>query len=346
MKLDMKAKFEPVFNTDRKPLHKLIPLNTPMAVSIVSSQACNIRCEYCLHSLSNEELNKRNFVQKNMTWDTFIKAVEMLKDFPERIKSISLSGQGEPLCNPLFPDMVSFVKKAGITDDVSVITNGLLLNRENIVKIIDAGLDRMFISLQGMTEEKYEEVCGKKIDFEEFVSNLTFLYEYSRGKCMINIKIADIALEPGDKEKFFDVFGNICDKIHIETIKPLYADVDYTDMLGKNLTEMTVTRFGRPHKKQSACYLSFYMMSVTPMGEIRPCGAPFQGCKGLGNINSTTLVDAWNSTARKKFLIDMLTKKRFENNVCKDCDYPNDVPSENDEIDPYAEDLIKRIECV
>ena len=107
----MKAKFEPVFNHKRQPLHDILPLDTPMSFGVSPSQACNIKCEYCLHSLSNEELNKRNFVQKNMTWDTFIKAVEMLKDFPERIKSISLSGQGEPLCNPLFPDMVSFVKK-------------------------------------------------------------------------------------------------------------------------------------------------------------------------------------------------------------------------------------------
>ena len=84
------------------------------------------------------------------------------------------------------------------------------------------------------------------------------------------------------------------------------------------------------------------MMCVNPLGEIRPCGAPFQGCEGLGNIEDTTLVEAWNSDVRREFLLNMLKGNRYQNDVCKDCDYPNDVPSENDEIDSHAEELIQK----
>lgn len=338
----MKSNFKPVFNEDRHPLHEMLPLDTPLAVTIVPSQACNINCEYCLHSLSNQELAQKNFIQKNMDEDIFAKVVSQLQEFPRRIKSISMSGQGESLCNPKFADMVSTVKKAGIAEEVSFITNGLLLNEKKIEEIIAAGLDRIFISLQGVTSAKYEQVCGKAIDFDTFVKNLSYLYKISRDKCKVNIKIADVALEDGDEERFREIFGNIADRIHIETIKPLYADVDYTDLLGRNLTEMTTTRFGRPHVKQKACYLSFYMMSINPLGEIRPCGAPFQGCKGLGNVNETTLLKAWNSEVRREFLLSMLKGERFANPVCKDCDYPNDVPTENDEIDPWADELIEK----
>ena len=31
---------------------------------------------------------------------------------------------------------------------------------------------------------------------------------------------------------------------------------------------------------------------------------------------------------------------------CRDCDFPNDVPTENDEIDPYADELIKKFENI
>lgn len=342
----MKSNFMPVFNEKRHPLHKMLPLDTPLAVTIVPSQACNINCEYCLHSLSAGELVDKGFVQKNMDWNIFCKVINQLKEFPSKIKSISMSGQGESLCNPRFADMVLAVKEANIAEEVSFITNGLLLNRENIEKIIDAGLDRIFISLQGMTSKKYKEVCGKEIDYDRFISNIKYLYQYSRNKCKINIKIADVALDNGDKALFVNTFGDIADRIHVETIKPLYADVDYTDLLGHNLTEITTTRFGRTHIKQKACYLSFYMMSVNPIGEIRPCGAPFQGCPGLGNVNTTTLLAAWNSNVRRKFLVQMLKGKRFDNPICKDCDYPNDVPTENDEIDPYADELIKKFENI
>ena len=113
-------------------------------------------------------------------------------------------------------------------------------------------------------------------------------------------------------------------------------------MLGRNLSDMTTIRFGRPHKKQKACYLSFYMLCVTQLGEIRTCGAPFPACPALGNIKDRTLVEAWNSDARREFLLDMLEGRRFLNPVCRDCDYPNDVPMEEDEIDPHAQKLIPR----
>lgn len=337
----MKAQFRPVFNEERKDLYKILPLDTPMAFGIAVSQACNIHCQYCLHSLSNKELSEKNFEQKNMEWEVFATILDQLKDFPDKIKSISMAGQGEPLCNPRFSDMVKAVKAANVSDEVSTITNALLLDKERVESIIDAGLDRMFISLQGMSAEKYKEVCGADIDFDKFVETLTYLHSYSREKCKINIKIADIALEAGDKEKFLQTFGNICDRIHIETIKPLYADVDYENMLGHNVSDMTTTRFGRLHKKQKACYLSFYGMAVKANGEICPCGAPFQSCE-LGNIFDTTLVKSWNSKERKKFLLDMLKGKRFENPVCKDCDYPNDVPSTHDEIDPHIDVLMEK----
>ncbi len=338
----MKAKFEPVFNHKRQPLYEVLPLDTPMSFGIGVSQTCNIQCEYCLHSLSTEELREKNFICKNMDWDMFLNIVEQLKAFPQKIKSITVGGQGEPLCNPNMAKMIKTLKEADVADDVSFITNALLFTHKRVEEVIDAGVDRIFISLQGMNSKKYKEVCGREIDFESFYDVLKYLYEYSRNKCKINIKIADVALEEGDRERFLARFGNICDKIHVETIKPLYADVDYTNILGKNITDMTTTRFGRAHKKQKACYLSFYMMCVNPLGEIRPCGAPFQGCEGLGNIEDTTLVEAWNSDVRREFLLNMLKGNRCQNDVCKDCDYPNDVPSENDEIDPHAEELIQK----
>ena len=43
-------------------------------------------------------------------------------------------------------------------------------------------------------------------------------------------------------------------------------------------------------------------------------------------------------------MLEMLKGNRYMNDVCKDCDYPNDVPSENDEIDPHADELIKKFD--
>lgn len=343
MKKIFSAEVKPLFNEKRIPLHDVLPLDTPMAFGVGVSQLCNIRCKYCFHALTDKQLAEQGFKAINMDMAIFRKMVELLKEFPNRINSISMAGQGEPLCNPQFAEMVKIIKDADISDDVSTITNGLLLNKNLIENIVDAGLDRIFISIQGMSSEKYEEICGRSIDFQSYIDNIKYLYRYSRGKCKVNIKIADIALKNGEKEVFFEKFGNICDRIHIETIKPLYSGVDYSGILDQNLTDMTTTRFGRVHKIQKACYLAFYMMCLNPDGNIKTCGTPFPGM-WLGNIQDRTLVEAWNSSERKEFLLSMLRGERENMDCCRDCDFPNDVPSENDEIDPYADELIRKFE--
>lgn len=338
----MKAEFKPLFHADRVPLHEVLPLDTPFAGSIAPTEVCNIHCIYCLHSLNNRELEAKGFQSIHTPWNVFQRAVEQYQDFPSKLKSMCVAAQGEPLCNPRMPEMVQCVREAEIAESISTITNGILLTPQMSDALLDAGLDRIYISLQGMSGEKYQEICGRRIDFSKFVENIAYFFEKSRGRCAVNVKIADIALQPGDRERFLETFSPIADRVHIETIKPLYADVDYSNILGVSQEDMTVSRFGRPHKKQSACYLAFYSLDVKPSGQITVCGAPFHACPELGTIYDTTLVEAWNSEARRKFLLGMLLGKRFDSLVCRDCDYPNDVPCAGDEIDPYAEELIPK----
>ena len=116
----MKAEFKPVFNAKRTPLHEILPIDTPMSVGVCPTQTCNIQCGYCLHSLSNRELAAKGFAQTHMPWDTFMKTVDALKEFPRKIKAITVGGQGEPLCNPRFAEMVDVLRRAEVAEDISV----------------------------------------------------------------------------------------------------------------------------------------------------------------------------------------------------------------------------------
>ena len=54
---------------------------------------------------------------------------------PHEIKSISVAGQGEPLCNPRLADMIKVLKEADVAEDVSFITNGLLFTKKEMQAI-------------------------------------------------------------------------------------------------------------------------------------------------------------------------------------------------------------------
>src|SRR5688572_31222739 len=69
--------------------------------------------------------------------------------------------QGEPYLNPSFLDMVAYASKKEIYTATS--TNAHYLNDENARKTIESGLDRLIISIDGTTQDVYEQyrVGGK-----------------------------------------------------------------------------------------------------------------------------------------------------------------------------------------
>ena len=66
-----------------------------------------------------------------------------------------------------FARMVEYIKKSKVTEIIEVFTNGSMLNPKLNKEIIDAGLDIINVSLQGLTSERYKEVAGIKINMED-----------------------------------------------------------------------------------------------------------------------------------------------------------------------------------
>jgi len=333
----MKAEIKPGFGHDRVKLSDAIPLDTPFTLNIVPATVCNFKCNYCLHSLSKEKLADKNFIPGVMNWDVFLRTAEQAKAFPQPLKVISLTGNGEPLCNKRLPEMVAHLKDIKASGRVEFISNGALLNEDTSLQLIEAGLDTIRISIQGLSSEKYFDVCGVRQDFDEFLEKLSFFYKH-KGNTKLFVKIIDVALEPGEEDKFYKIFGDISDRVFIEKVMPVFHGVDYSKMIKE---EETVDRYGKAHKKRYVCPQSFFTLSVWPDGEVYPCDVVSDPAY-LGNIKDTTLIDIWNGERRREFLRMQLMKKRMQNPVCRNCCAPDDVSQPEDELDSYAEELMKR----
>ena len=119
----------------------------PMTVSIEPTTACNLRCPECpsgLRSFSRDQGTlKQGFFEK------------MIEQLGDQLTYLIFYFQGEPYINPNFLDMVRYAHEKGIYTITS--TNGHFLNDENARKTIESGLDRMIISVDGTTQEVYEQ---------------------------------------------------------------------------------------------------------------------------------------------------------------------------------------------
>ena len=322
------------YSQDRNVLGKVLPLDTPYTVMVDISDMCNLRCNYCFRadeSIVAEDYRKNRL----MEWETFEKIVEQMQQFPHQIKRIALSHHGEPLCNRRLPEMVTYIKKSGLTAKTDIHTNALLLDEPYIDALCASGIDRIVISLQGLDEKNYLDVCGAQIDFEQFYHRLKYLYQ-TKTTTQIHIKIVDVAVGE-KKEKFYEMFSPIADRIFIESVVPLWTGADMAD-------EKTETnKYGDTFRVQRCCPLIFYTINILPDGTIYPCShirPPFK----LGNVKSTTLLEAWNSIQKKEFLKDMLEHGRFGIEACRDCYVPqNTVMTPGDSIDEYADEIKERL---
>lgn len=334
----MASEIKPIYGTDRVILADVLPLRTPYSAFIFPTTYCNFKCKYCGHSLGHKEMKRRyNFTPEHMSMDTFYKTVEQLREFPDKLKMVSLTGQGEPLLNPNIAEMVRIIKEAEIADRVEIITNASLLVREKADALIDAGLDTLRISLQGLSSEKYKSICGADIDFEAFMDNVRYFYRHKRNTNLF-LKVMDVALDDGEAEKFYDLFKDCTDRMYIERMLPAYDGVALTDGM-----EIEYDRYGNKTKKMNkVCPLAFYMIGIFPNGDVEPCDTIYKPVV-LGNVHDGRIVDMWQSEKLHTFWKMHLQGKRFDNKYCANCCAPNDVAHQEDYLDEAADAIMQRL---
>lgn len=330
------AEIKPSFDENRQKLGDVLPLDTPFNVSIDSSEACNFHCNYCFRAKADKAAWGYAIHNNLMEWDTFTRVVEQIGEFPEMVKQISLSMHGEPLCNKKIPEMARYIKERGIKSRISLHTNASLLDEEYAKKLATSGIDRIVVSLQGMTSQKYNEVCGFKIDYDRFYNNLKILGS-KRGKMQLCVKVVDVALEPGEEELFYEKYRPIADRVYVEKVVPIWKDSQKDDK-EKN---WNVNKYGGKFAAQHCCPVLFHTMVVTPAGDVYPC-TQLLFPQPLGNVKEKSLVELWNSEERRQMLLRQLQEEDMD--VCRGCYIKeNSIFTEEDLIDPYKEKIAERL---
>lgn len=313
----------------RQYLKDVLPLDTPFSIQIEPTRACNFCCVYCLHSTTDF-----NSKFENLSIESFKQFQKEVKLFPQKLKTLTFSGLGEPLLNKDLAKMIEMAKE--IASEVVVITNGSLLSAKKSEELIEAGLDVLRISIQGLNAEDYFETCGVKIDFEKFLNNIKYFYE-NRKQCKIYIKAPDIILDSEEKKKQLnEIYGKICNDIIIQNISPIQIGVDYESL--KN--SYTKTVYNEEISQNSmVCPLPFYTMLISTNGQVAPCCSPI---KKIGNIFEESIYEIWNGNVLKNLRIDFLNKKWQEIPICQRCNYPIYGNNEYDNIDEIALKLLEK----
>jgi len=324
-------KKQPWFDTNRQILGEVIPLDTPLAITITPSSVCNFKCNYCMQAFDLKTIRAKGFKIELMPWNTFKKCIDQIQEFPHKPKKIEFYGMGEPLCNPDTIDMI--IRAKGLAESTSIMTNGSLLDHQLSNDLIAAGVNEIKISLQGLSSERYKEITGTTVNFEDLISEISYLNSI-KGNCKLYIKVIETGVTSQTELEY--ILSPICDRYSVENILPLFEDVDYRGI------DVIKTRFGYTSVTRPICTFPFYRLIILTDGRVTSCCDPLNSIY-WGNIHESTLVEMWNSQKRHDLLKLQLRKESHKHSLCWRCYMPNDIYSETDNLEPYAKEALERI---
>ena len=222
-------------------MQKPIQWGLPFSISFEPTTSCNLRCPECPSGL-------RAFTRPigMLEKDFFTNTIEELH---KEMMYLIFYFQGEPYLNPDFLDMVKFATQKKIYTATS--TNAHYLNDDNARRTIESGLDRLIISIDGTTQEVYQQyrIGGKLEKVLEGARNIV------KWKKQLNSKTPYV---------FFQFLVVKPNEHQIEDIKKLAKEIGVDDVRFKtaqiydyengNALIPTIDKFSRYKKNASGKY--------------------------------------------------------------------------------------------
>ena len=133
----------------------------PKDLSIETTTECNLHCVMCTRAIGAIPDRKHLPTEQ----------LDQLVPYLRHAEFIQLHGTGEPLLSPSFWRALELIgKDSRETKCVSINTNGLLLNKDNIERLIDSPLHNINVSLDAATPDTYRKIRGA--DFSSVLNNI------------------------------------------------------------------------------------------------------------------------------------------------------------------------------
>jgi cyclic pyranopterin phosphate synthase len=123
------------------------------SVRISVTDKCNFRCRYCMPAEGLEWLGRDEL----LTFEELARVTRVLAGMG--VDEVRLTG-GEPLARKDLPTLVGMLAEIPGVDDLSLTTNGVLLDRF-AGPLVDAGLKRLNVSLDSLSHVRFAEITRR-----------------------------------------------------------------------------------------------------------------------------------------------------------------------------------------
>lgn len=288
----------------------------PVALAIEPTTSCNLRCPECPSGL-------RSFTRPTGMLETklFENVITELKD---ALMYLTFYFQGEPYLHKDFLEMVKFASDKGIYTSTS--TNAHYLNYENAKATIKSGLDRVIISLDGTTQDTYQQyrIGGSLDKVIEGTKNL-IAAKRELNSSTPHIIFQFLVVKPNEHQiaeakELSKTLG--VDEIRFKTAQ-IY-DYEYgSGLIPENdkyarYRKNTEGKYEIKNKLLNHCWKMWHSAVITWDGLVVPCCFDKDAEYRMGNVSKSSFKEVWMSEKYLSFRKQLIgSRKNIE--MCKNC---------------------------
>ena len=289
----------------------------PISISFEPTTSCNLRCPECPSGL-------RSFTRPTgmLKKDFFSQTID---EIYKELLYLVFYFQGEPYLNPGFLEMVRYASNKKIYTATS--TNAHYLNDDNARKTIESGLDRLIISIDGTTQEVYQQYRrGGKLD--KVIEGAKNIVKWKRElKSKTPFIIFQFLVVKPNEHQIQDV-QQLAKEVGVDDVWYKTAQVyDYEN--DPNNLIPAIDKFSRykkdkegqytvKNKLNNHCWKLWHANVITWDGLVVPCCFDKDAKHQLGNLKTQSFKEIWQNDKYKRFR-GALMASRKNIDICANC---------------------------
>jgi radical SAM protein with 4Fe4S-binding SPASM domain len=289
----------------------------PVSVSFEPTTSCNLRCPECPSGL-------RAFTRPTgMLENAFFR--QTIDEMHRELLYLIFYFQGEPYLNPSFLEMVRYAASKKIYTATS--TNAHYLTEENARKTVESGLDRLIISIDGTTQEVYQQY-RKGGTLEKVLEGARNMVKARKelGSRKPFIIFQFLVVKPNEHQ--IEDVRRLAKEIGVDTVWFKTAQVyDYAD--DPNGLIPTIDRYSRYKKDRNGqtvpknklanrCWRLWHANVITWDGLVVPCCFDKDAQHTVGDLKGASFREVWKSEAYKAFRRTLMTGRK-NIDICSNC---------------------------
>jgi len=286
----------------------------PSVISIEPTAYCNLHCPEC-PSGNGDLLRNRGYMDIALF-------EKLLNEIASRSLAIQFFFQGEPFLNSNLTEMIRQASAAHLYTQVS--TNGHFLE-ENATQLCQSGLNKLIISLDGITPETYTRY-RQGGNFDKVKQGIIHLLEEKKKQKtrLPQIELQFIVFEHNEHE--IATFKHWCKQLNVKSVlktaqlnKPGKGQVNppKKSQLSR-YTQHEVNHWSKKSITRNACRRLWLNPVICWDGTIAVCCYDKDALFNIGNINQTSLTNMWKNKAFQTLRNNIL-KGNSMPKMCANC---------------------------